>query len=178
MGRMRSLELRRHAARDPEADALSPDGQVQAEEVGRGLPVDYAVAFVSPARRAAETLAWFLRGSGQQLPEHAVIEGLASPREDAWRAAGRATGTSRLDALMAQDPGLVEEESRRLAGEIRALLDLVPESRRGIAVGHSPLIEAAVFGLLGMVIEPLSECEGVLLTREEGQEARLEEIRR
>jgi phosphohistidine phosphatase SixA len=174
---MRSLEIRRHAARDPEADALSADGQVQAEEVGKGLTTDYAVAFVSPARRAAETLAWFLRGSGQQLPEHAVVSGLASAREDAWRAAGRAAGTSRLDSLMAEDSSLVEGEAGRLAGEIRALLDLVPEGRRGIAVGHSPLIEAAVYGLLGVVIEPLSECEGVVLTSEETRGIHMEEIR-
>jgi broad specificity phosphatase PhoE len=135
------------------------------------------VLFVSPAKRASETAAWFLRGSGQALPAHAVIDGLASDREDAWRAAGKAAGSSRLDAVMARDPGLVEEESRRLAEVIRTLLDRVPEGGRGLAVGHSPLIEAAVYGLLRTVIDPLSECQGVVLSRADGEDIRVEEVR-
>jgi len=161
---VKTLELRRHAIRDPAADALSPEGRSQAETVGRSLPVDYSVLFVSPAQRTAETVAFFLRGSGQGLPSHAVIAGLGSEREDRWRAAGKAAGSSRLDATQAQDAELVEEESARLAGVVMELLDRIPEGSRGLAVGHSPLIEAAIYGLLGVVIEPLSECEGVALT--------------
>src|ERR1700736_3008293 len=103
---MKVIELRRHAARANDADALSPEGRVQAEDVGRGLRTDYAVVFVSPAQRAAETVAWFLRGSGTPLRAHAVVPGLASEVEDRWRQAARAAGSSRLDAVMATDPGL------------------------------------------------------------------------
>ena len=174
---MRSIELRRHADRAKDADALSPEGRVEAEDVGRTLPTDYAFVFVSPAKRAAETVAWFLRASTQPLPPHAVVPGLGSDVEDRWRAASKAAGGGRLDALLAEDPGLVNEESARLAGVVRDLFDRVPTGERALAVGHSPLIEAAVYGLMRMIVEPLGTCEGVRLTRDEAGELRLEELR-
>ena len=161
---MRALELRRHAPRDPEADALSEQGRALALHVGKDLPGGYAVVFTSPARRAAETAAWFLRGLGQQLPaDHGVSDGLGSPVEDRWRAAAKAAGTGRIDAVREQDPELVDQESSRLSEAVRQLLVEVPEDARGLAIGHSPLIEAAAFGLTGRVLEPLDECEGILL---------------
>jgi broad specificity phosphatase PhoE len=170
---VRALELRRHAPRDPEADRLSPEGRRLAEETGRDLPGGYAVLFSSPAKRAAETAAWFLRGLGQRLPGgHGVSEGLGSAMEDRWRAAAKAAGTGRVDAVRRQDPELVDEESQRLAGGVRELLAHVPEGGRGLAVGHSPLIEAAVLGLTGRVVDPLKECEGVLL-EDHGDDVRL-----
>lgn len=175
---MRALELRRHAPRDPDADRLSAEGQAQAEAVGRDLPGGYDAVFTSPAKRAAETMAWFLRGLGQKLPaQHGVTDGLASPVEDRWRAAAKAAGTGRIDTVREQDPSLVDDESRRLGQAVRELLAAVPEGRRGLAVGHSPLIEAAVFGLTGQVIEPLRECEGVLLRDEDGPVRLAEEYR-
>lgn len=175
---MRALELRRHAPRDPDADRLSGEGQALAEAVGRDLPGGYDAVFTSPAKRAAETMAWFLRGLGQKLPaQHGVAEGLASPVEERWRAAAKAAGTGRIDAVREHDPSLVDDESRRLGEAARALLVAVPEGRRGLAVGHSPLIEAAVFGLTNQVIEPLRECEGVLLQEEDGLVRLAEEYR-
>jgi len=85
---LKQLDLRRHASRDPNADRLSPDGRAHAETVGRTLPADYARVFVSPAERAAETVAWFLRGSGQKLPPHAVIEGLAGKSDEVAKVVG------------------------------------------------------------------------------------------
>lgn len=149
---MRTLEVRRHARRDPDADRLSPEGRAQAEDVGRGLTGVYEMAFVSPAQRAAETVAWLLRGLGAQLPPHGVIPGLAGE------------GTDRSPLAM--------------AGVLVALLDAVPEGGRGLAVGHTPLIERAVLGIVGREIEPLRECEGVLLTKErDDAPVRVEEIR-
>lgn len=136
----RTLEVRRHAKRDPDADRLSPEDRAQAEDVGRTLAGGYDVVFVSPAQRAAETVAWFLRGLGEQLPQHGVIPGLAGE------------GTDRSPLAM--------------AGVLAALLDAVPEGARGLAVGHTPLIERAVLGLVAQEIEPLAECEGVLLSKE------------
>jgi broad specificity phosphatase PhoE len=176
---MRALELRRHAPREKEADRLTPEGQRLAEEVGRDLPGGYAAVWTSPAKRAAETVAWFLKGLGQPLPgDHGVSEGLASPVEDRWKASAKAAGWGRLDRIEALDPDLVEKESRRLAEATRGLLASVPEDARGRAVGHSPLIEAAIFGLTGTVIEPLSECEGVLLEEHDGQIRLAKEYRR
>lgn len=136
---MHMLEVRRHAERDPNADQLTARGRAHAEAIGRTLAGGYAVIFVSPAQRAAETVAWFLRGLGEQLPSHAVIPGLA----------GEGTDGSPL----------------ALAGVLTALLDAVPAGGRGLAVSHTPLIEHAVLGLVGSEIEPLRECEGVLLVK-------------
>jgi broad specificity phosphatase PhoE len=176
---VRALELRRHAPRDPDADALSEQGRALALRVGQDLPGGYAAVFTSPARRAAETAAWFLRGLGQQLPQdHGVAEGLASPVEDRWRSAARASGTGRIDDVRERDPELVDEESARLAEAVRELLAQIPEGGRGLAVGHSPLIEAAALGLTGAVIEPLSECEGILVEEEGGRVRLAAEYRR
>ena len=73
---MERLELRRHAPREPDADRLSAAGRILAEDVGRATTRTYDRVFVSPAGRAAETAAWFLRGAMQQLPDHAVVPGL------------------------------------------------------------------------------------------------------
>jgi hypothetical protein len=52
-----------------------------------------------------------------------------------------------------------------MAGVVAALLDAVPEGERGLAISHTPLIERAVLGLTAAEIEPLAECEGVLLSK-------------
>jgi phosphohistidine phosphatase SixA len=149
---MRTLEVRRHARRDPAADRLSVAGRAQAEDVGRDLTATYDVVFVSPAQRAAETVAWMLRGRGSQLPPHAVVPGLAGKDNDGSPLA--------------------------MAGVLSALLDAVPADGRGLAVSHTPLIERAVLGLLARELEPLGECEGVVLTkRDDDGEIEIEEIR-
>jgi broad specificity phosphatase PhoE len=177
MGPMKAIEFRRHAEREKDADALSDRGRSHAEEVGRTLTTGYAAVFVSPAQRTAETVAWFLRGSGQRLPGHAVVPGLLSEQEDRWRAAGKAAGSSRLDAIAAEDPELVEGERDRLKAVVEDLFERVPEGGTALAVGHSPLIEAAVYGLTGAVIEPLAECQGVAIIWHGAGEYRLTELR-
>jgi len=133
---VRTLELRRHAPRDPDEDRLLPAGQAMALEVGRNLPGGYTAIWTSPAKRAAETVAWFLRGLGQQLPqEHGVVAGLASP------------------------DGATES--------VRQLLASVPEGGRGLAVGHTPLLETAATELTGTPVAPLLECEGVALEQDD-----------
>jgi hypothetical protein len=107
-----------------------------------------------------------------------VAEALASPVEDRWRAAAKAAGTGRIDAVRQHDPELVDDESRRLADGVLELLTHVPDGGRGLAVGHSPLIEAAIYGLTGQVIEPLGECEGVALEQDEGAIRVAEQYRR
>lgn len=171
---MRALELRRHSLREPDADALSEEGRVLALHVGKDLPGGYAAIYTSPARRAAETVAWLLRGLGQQLPQdHGASDGLGSPVEDRWRATAKAAGSGRIDAIREQDAELLDRESRRLGAAARDLLASLPEDGRALAVGHSPLIEAAVFGVTGHVIEPLQECEGVLLEQDDDGRIRL-----
>lgn len=135
-----------------------------AEQVGRGLSGPYEAIFTSTAKRAAETAAFLLRGLDQKLPEnHLVTDGLSSTIEDRWRSAAKAAGTGRIDEVANQDEELVREESSRLADAVRDLFERIPDGAKGLGIGHSPLIEAAIYGLTGSVIEPLKECEGVLL---------------
>jgi phosphohistidine phosphatase SixA len=140
---VKTLEIRRHAKRDPAADRLSEAGRAQAEDVGRSLDDAYDVIFVSPAQRAAETVAWMLRGKSAQLPPHAVVPGLAAHDNDGSPLA--------------------------MAGVLSALVDAVPEGGRGLAISHTPLIERGVLGLLAREIEPLGECEGVVLTKRDDE---------
>lgn len=149
---MRRLELRRHAERDPDADRLSPEGRAHAEDVGRGSTSAYAVVFVSPAERAAETAAWILRGAGAQLPEHEVVPGLAG------RDAGGGSTTS-------------------MAAGVRALLDRVPPGATGLAVSHTPFVERAMSGLTGIEPAPFAECEGIVVTLDDDGRTEVEEIR-
>ena len=149
---MRQLELRRHAKRDPDADRLSAAGRAQAEDVGRARPARYDAVFVSPAERAAETAAWILRGSAQQLPEHEVIPGLAGKD---------ATGGS----------------SEGMAEGVRTLMTAVPEGGIGLAVGHTPFVERAMTGLTGREPSPFAECEGIRVTLHDDGRLEVEEIR-
>jgi phosphohistidine phosphatase SixA len=149
---MRRLELRRHAKRDPEADRLSPEGRAQAEDVGRVNGVRYEVVFVSPAERAGETAAWILRGAGHQLPEHAVIPGLAGKDASGGSPEGMAAG-------------------------VRALLDRVPDGGNGLAISHTPFVERAMQGLTGDEPAPFAECEGIAVTLDDAGRVKVEEVR-
>jgi phosphohistidine phosphatase SixA len=149
---MEQLELRRHAARDPTADRLSPAGRVQAEDVGRSSSRTYDRVFVSPATRAAETAAWFLRGAMQQLPDHAVVPGLAGKDGSGGSPEGMAAG-------------------------VRALLDQLPDDGTGLAISHTPFVERAAFGLTGLEVDPFAECEGILVRRGDDGEITVEELR-
>lgn len=148
---MKQLELRRHARRDASVDALSPEGRAQAERLGAESSSRYDRIFVSPAARAAETAAWFLRGAGQDLPEHAVVPGLGG--QDA-------TG------------GSVEG----MADGVRALLAQLPHGGRGLAISHTPLVEHAARGL-GHPVEPMRECEGILVTEHDDGRVEVDELR-
>jgi phosphohistidine phosphatase SixA len=149
---MKQLEVRRHARRDPAADRLSPQGRSEAEDLGRSAAgTRYDVVFVSPAARAAETAAWFLRGAGLQLPDHQVVPGLAGRDASGGSPEGMAAG-------------------------FRLLLDHIPEDGRGLAFGHTPLVERGAFGLTGIEIEALRELEGILITFD-GDEVAVEELR-
>ncbi|HWO70661.1 MAG TPA: phosphoglycerate mutase family protein [Actinomycetota bacterium] len=149
---MRTLELRRHGERDPEADRLSAEGRARAEDLGRRLGARWDVVFVSPAQRAAETAAWILRGAGAQPRTPEVVPGLLGAGEE-------------------------DRTPDRLAAAVSEILSRVPAGGRGLAIGHTPLIERAVLGLTGTRIAPLRELEGVLLVEGDDGGLRVEELR-
>jgi broad specificity phosphatase PhoE len=161
------VELRRHT--DADGDVLTPDGVRAAVEIGARLAGGYDLLVSTGAQRATQTLACFLAGLGQRVPEGVVVEpGLRSSAEDRWRAAYEKAGSGALEALREADPELVEEDSAALASALSRVLDRLPEGGRALLVGHSPTNEAAVLGLSGEIVEPISKGDGVLLVEEEG----------
>ena len=164
----RYVELRRHT--DDDDDALSADGVRHALEIGAGLAGDYELLVSSGAQRATQTLACFLAALGQKVAGGVVVEpGLRSEAEDRWKAAYQEAGRAELDALRSADPGLVEEDSAKLGAALRRVLDRLSEGARALVVGHSPTNEAAVLGLTGEVVAPMSKGGGVLVVEEDGR---------
>jgi hypothetical protein len=97
-----------------------------------------------------------------------VESGLRSRVEDRWRAAYEKAGSGTLQALREADPELVEEDSAALAAALRRILESLPDGGRALVVGHSPTNEAAVLGLAGEIVEPISKGGGVLVVEEDG----------
>ena len=150
---MKTLELRRHARRDHVADRLSPDGRADAEDAGRSSSGRYDVVYVSPAHRAAETAAWFLRGAGVQLADHAVVPGLGGQDASGGSPEGMAAG-------------------------VRSLLDQMDEGWTGLAISHTPLVERAALGLTGREVEPVAELDGLVITQSDDGRIDVVELRR
>jgi broad specificity phosphatase PhoE len=163
----RYLELRRHT--DSDGDVLSEEGVRAALEIGTRLRGPYALLVSSGAQRATQTLACFACALSEPVSGGAIVEpALRSDLEDRWRAAYQHAGSGELDALREADPELVSEDSTRLADGLRRILDRLPEDGRALAVGHSPTNEAAVFGLTGRLVAPISKGAGVLIVAEPG----------
>jgi hypothetical protein len=53
-----------------------------------------------------------------------------------------------------------------LATGLGRVLERLPDGARALAVGHSPTNEAAVFGLTGELVAPMSKGAGVLIVAE------------
>lgn len=160
------LELRRHT--DDDDDALSADGVRHALEIGAELPGNYDVLVSTGAQRATQTLACFLAALGQKVAGGVVVEeDLRSKTEDRWKAAYQESGSGDLHALRSADPELVTQDSATLGNALRRVLDRLSEGGRALVVGHSPTNEAAVLGLTGEVVEPMSKGGGVLVVEED-----------
>ncbi len=100
---------------------------------------------------------------GQKVPGGVVVEdGLRSRVEERWRAAYEKTGSGELEALRSADPELVDQDSPTLAAALRRVFDRLPDGARALVVGHSPTNEAAVLGLTGSIIEPITKAPGCL----------------
>jgi broad specificity phosphatase PhoE len=161
------VELRRHT--DADGDELTADGVQTALEIGSRLTGPYDLLVSTGAQRATQTLACLLAGLGEKVPQGAVVEpGLRSDFEERWRAAYQKAGSGDLPALREADPELVEEDSAVLGVALRRVLDALPEGGRALVVGHSPTNEAAVLGLVGEIVEPISKGDGVLVVEEDG----------
>jgi hypothetical protein len=93
-----------------------------------------------------------------------VVEaGLRSQVEDRWRAAYQKAGSGALDDLREADPELVADDSQRLGAALQRVLGRLPEGGSALVVGHSPTNEAAILGLTGQIVPPLTKGAGVLV---------------
>jgi broad specificity phosphatase PhoE len=168
------VELRRHT--DNDGDMLTPDGVQAAIQIGSRLTGGYDLLVSTGAQRATQTLACFLAGLGEKVRQGVVVEpGLRSDVEDRWRAAYEKAGSGDLPALREVDPELVEQDSASLGAALRRVFDALPDGGRALIVGHGPTNEAAVLGLTGEIVEPISKGEGVLVIEEDGA-VRVEEL--
>ena len=162
------VHLFRHTAN--EGDTLTADGVVAAVAIGARLTSDYSIAVSSGAQRATQTIACILGRLGSTASEGVVVvEALRSTREDQWREAYRKAGAGDLESLRAADPDLVAIDSPALAEGLRAAFALLAEGGRALAVGHGPTNEAAVYGLTGVVIDPLGKGDGIEITLTDGE---------
>ncbi len=163
----REVEVRRHT--DDEDDLLSEEGVFQALEIGRKLRGGYDVIVSSGAQRATQTAGCFLAGLGETVPGGVVVNtGLRSDREGRWKEAYQEAGSGELSAFRSVAPDFVEEEAEQLASALREVFETLPDGGRALVVGHSPTNEAAVFGLTGEEVGPLSDGAGVLVVEEDG----------
>jgi broad specificity phosphatase PhoE len=168
------VELRRHT--DNDGDVLTPEGAKAALQIGSRLTGGYDLLVSTGAQRATQTLTCFLAGLGEKVRQGVVVEaGLRSDVEDRWRAAYEKAGSGDLPALREADPELVEKDSASLGAALRRVFDALPDGGRALVVGHSPTNEAAVLGLTGEIVEPISKGDGVLVVEEDGA-LRIEEL--
>ena len=170
----RYVELRRHT--DSDGDLLTEEGVRAALEIGRRITGPYVLLVSSGAQRATQTLACFACALAEPVSGGVIVErALRSEVEDRWRAAYQTAGSGELSALQRADPDLVREDSARLAAGLRLILDRLPDQGRALAVSHSPTNEAAVFGLTGEIVAPISKGAGVLVVAE-ADRARVEPL--
>jgi broad specificity phosphatase PhoE len=157
------IELRRHT--DNDGDVLTDEGTAAALAIGLSLSGGYALLVSTGAQRATQTLACFACALRDPIPGGAVVEpGLRSEREDRWREAYEKAGSGRLDDLRSADPELVESDSRILGEALGRVLERLDDGETALVVGHSPTNEAAVLGLAGKIVDPMSKGSGVLVT--------------
>ena len=158
------VELRRHT--DNDGDYLTSDGVEAALAVGTRLGGPYDLLISSGAQRATQTLACFLAAMGQRVDAGVVVdERFRSEDEDRWKLAYKQAGAGDLESFRKVESEFVEAESRRFGEALGDTFTRLPDGGRALVVGHSPMNEAAVYGLTGEVIEPLSKGAGVLVTQ-------------
>jgi phosphohistidine phosphatase SixA len=171
----RTVDLRRHT--DAEGDVLTEGGIRAAVAIGGRIDAAYDVLISSGAQRATQTLACFLAGMDKRVPGGVTVDPrFRSSVETRWYAAARRADGKDLEAFRRVDSDLVEKEAALLGGVLRSVLEGLSDGGQALVVGHSPTTEAAVLGLTGQVIAPLSKGAGVRVVAESGGRYRVEPL--
>ncbi|MGH2753385.1 MAG: histidine phosphatase family protein [Actinomycetota bacterium] len=164
---VRTVELRRHT--DNDGDVLSEEGIAAAVKIGEALSSRYRLIVSSGAQRATQAAACLLAGMGRRVDGGVRVDPrFRSEVEDRWKDAYRRAGAGDLGSFERVEPELVKNEAQRFASALRDLVADLAEGERALVVGHSPMLEAAIYGLTGQVIEPLSKGSGALVIEEGG----------
>jgi broad specificity phosphatase PhoE len=163
----KTIELRRHTAND--GDALTAEGVVEAVRIGRTLTGPYDLVVSSGAHRATQAAACFLAGLGSTVNGGVVVdEGFRSTNEERWRAIYADTKNGDLDAFLSADFLFVEEEAMRFAEALRRVGIHTPDGGRTLVVGHSPMLEAAVWSVTETAVPALGKGQGIVLVLDDG----------
>jgi len=170
----KGVELWRHTAAD--GDALTSEGVRAAVDIGSRLDHGYDLLISSGAHRATQTLACLLAGAGLRVPTGVIVDvRFRSDVEDRWREAYERGGGGDIPSFRKADPDLLEEESTLLAGALRDVFDRLPNGGRALIVGHSPMQEAAIFGLTGRAVAPIPKGAGAVVIEEGDGSYRVEQ---
>jgi broad specificity phosphatase PhoE len=170
----KSVELRRHT--DSDGDMLSSDGIEAAVDIGRRLHGSYDLIVSSGAQRATQTIACFLAGLGERVGGGVTVDSrFRSEVEDRWRSAYERAQSGDIESFHRADPDLVDQESRLLGDALADVFRKLADGGRALVVGHSPMQEAAVYGLTGEAVDPISKGAGVLVT-EDGDRYRVDAL--
>jgi broad specificity phosphatase PhoE len=171
----KSVELRRHTASD--GDVLTAEGIDVAVEIGSRLEGSYDLLVSSGAQRATQTLACFLAGMGQRVDSGVRVDDrFRSSMEERWFAAYKSAGAGDIESFRSVDAELVENEARILSEALRDIFDELSNEGRALIVGHSPMQEAAVYGLTGEVVDPIKKGAGVLVVTQDDESYRVEPL--
>jgi broad specificity phosphatase PhoE len=163
----KSVELRRHTAAD--GDVLTAEGVEAAVGIGGSFTAKYDIVISSGAQRATQTIACLLAGSGERVEGGVEVDSRwRSDLEERWKAAYEAAGAGDIESFRRVDADLVDQESRTLAQALAQLFERLADGGRALVVGHSPMHEAAVYGLTGTAVDPLSKGAGVLVIQDGG----------
>lgn len=167
---MKIIELRRHGKNDKKKN-LTYEGYVQARAIGerdlRGE--DFDCVFTSHLARAIDTARAFAEGAGDFTVEKFIpLPGLHTGRTDTWKIIikkAKENGKTKGDIAshIEQYPAFVNSEAERLEKVLKEIIDQIPDGGKALVIGHSPIIECLVYGITGELIDPLKECEGVIL---------------
>lgn len=159
------IELRRHT--DNDGDMLSPDGVRAAVDLGTNLVGPYDLVISSGAQRATQAAACLLTGLGAKVSGGVIVDtGFRSAHEARWKAAYAETDSGHITDFLGAAPDLVEAEAIQFAEAVRRVAGLIPDPGRALVMGHSPMHEAAVYGLTGETINPLGKGRAVVLNLE------------
>lgn len=104
------------------------------------------------------------------------MSGSAATSRTAGEKAYERGGRGDIASFRKADPDLVEQESMLLADALRNVFDRLSNGGRALIVGHSPMQEAAIYGLTGQAVAPISKGAGAVVIEEDDGSYRVDEV--